>query len=119
MSSTVRLFSYGTLQSPAVQKAQFERKVQSAPDRLPGYKLDEIIIRDKAVVDLSGAARHPIIYETNISTDVVNGVVLTLSPEELAAADAYETEDYKRVNVRLESGMDAFAFVAAVWPRPD
>ncbi len=41
------------------------------------------------------------------------GVVLRITAAELAAADTYEVSDYKRVTVRLKSGLEAFVYVAA------
>ena len=41
------------------------------------------------------------------------GMVLEISPEELAMADSYETADYKRVQVKLQSGKSAFVYIAA------
>jgi gamma-glutamylcyclotransferase (GGCT)/AIG2-like uncharacterized protein YtfP len=43
----------------------------------------------------------------------VRGMVFTITPEELAAADSYETKDYKRVRVRLGSGGEAWVYVSA------
>ncbi|RZJ42033.1 MAG: gamma-glutamylcyclotransferase, partial [Brevundimonas sp.] len=34
----VGLFSYGTLQDPNVQQANFGRLLEGSPDRLPGYE---------------------------------------------------------------------------------
>ena len=36
-----------------------------------------------------------------------------LTPAELAQADSYEVSDYKRIAVRLKSGLEAFVYVGA------
>jgi len=51
-----RLFSYGTLQDPAVQLANFGRRLGGQPDALPGFRRDLIEIIDPAVLRTSGSA---------------------------------------------------------------
>lgn len=41
----------------------------------------------------------------------VSGVVFRITPAELAAADTYEVSDYKRILVRLKSGLETFVYV--------
>ncbi|WP_371319933.1 gamma-glutamylcyclotransferase family protein [Variovorax sp. dw_308] len=48
------LFSYGTLQLEPVQRATFGRLLSGQPDSLPGYRLEQVAIRDAAVVATSG-----------------------------------------------------------------
>ena len=38
---------------------------------------------------------------------------LRITAAELAAADTYEVSDYRRVAVRLKSGLEAFVYVGA------
>jgi len=38
-------------------------------------------------------------------------MVFEITPEELAQADLYEVDDYKRVKCRLKSGIDAWVYV--------
>ena len=45
------------------------------------------------------------------AADEVPGVVFRITLAELAAADTYEVADYKRIAVRLKSGLEAFAYV--------
>lgn len=107
------LFSYGTLQDEAVQLATFGRPLQGKPDELRGYRRTMLEIRDAQVIATSGATHHPIIQHTGNSTDSVQGTVLCITPEELAQADAYEVDDYRRVNVTLVSGRCAWVYVKA------
>lgn len=105
------LFSYGTLQLGAVQEATFGRRMPVRPATLPGYVLDTVAIADPQVVELSGSAEHPFARATGEPSDVVEGVVLELSDDELAAADAYEVDDYTRVTVTLGTGEKAWLYM--------
>ena len=106
------LFSYGTLQLEHVQLATFGRKLDTQADILPGYRLEQLEIRDPDVIRTSGKTHHPIISLSDEPTDTVPGSVLLLTQEELLAADSYEVEDYTRVAVLLVSGKKAWAYVA-------
>ncbi|MEO8938583.1 MAG: gamma-glutamylcyclotransferase family protein [Burkholderiaceae bacterium] len=112
------LFSYGTLQRESVQHATFGRLLAGSPDELAGYRIDSLLIRDTGVVSTSGATYHPIAVRTGRPGDLVAGAVLTLTAAELAQADAYEVDDYRRQRVLLQSGRSAWAYVDARQP-PD
>jgi hypothetical protein len=107
----IYLFSYGTLQQEGVQIASFGRLLKGAVDALPGYKQSMIEIADPEVVRKSGKRFHPIVAASDDPTDEVPGKVFEITRAELAAADAYEVSDYKRILVRLKSGADAFVYV--------
>lgn len=104
------LFSYGTLRQRDVQLATFGRELTGDPDALEGWVLGTVLIRDEAVVSTSGLAEHLILRPGD---GVIEGVAFELTADELAAADAYETDDYARVEVTLRSGRKAFVYVAA------
>lgn len=109
----IYLFSYGTLQTPQVQLSQFGRLLPGRPDILPGYRKAMIEITDPEVIEASGERFHPILLRTGLELDEVAGTVFEITAEELAAADAYEVSDYKRVAVRLRSGLEAWVYVKA------
>jgi hypothetical protein len=106
------LFSYGTLRQPEVQLANYGRLLKGRPDALVGYRLEPVAIDDPSVVELSGKAIHTIACASGDPLDRVGGVVFELTEAELAATDAYETGAYERVEVILESGSSAFAYIA-------
>ncbi len=108
-----RLFVYGTLRDPVVQRGVFGRTVPGEPDAVAGFRLGEITIGDPTVVGLSGMETHRILHPTGDPGDVIEGLVLTLTDAELAAADRYETEAYRRVGTTARSGTEAFVYVAA------
>ena len=72
-NETENLFSYGTLQTEAVQLATFGRRLEGKPDTLAGYSLTMIRIEDQNFVAMSGSADHRNIQFTGIPTDVVVG----------------------------------------------
>jgi hypothetical protein len=110
---SIRLFSYGTLQQEAVQLANFGRRLDGASDTLPGWRRDWVTITDPEVIAESGSDRHPIVSPSDDPADSVDGAVFWITPDELAAADAYEVADYKRIEVRLGSGVAAWVYVKA------
>lgn len=106
----VWLFSYGTLR-PEVQLALFGRLLDGQPDVLPGYAVSPLEITDPDVIATSGTAQHTIARKTGHPLDELRGMVFRITPAEIAAADAYEVAECKRVTVRLGSGIDAFVYV--------
>lgn len=107
----ISLFSYGTLQQPEVQLATFGRLLEGRPDSLPGFAVAPLPITDPHVIATSGAAVHTIAVPTGDPGDAIPGLVFTITPAELKAADAYEVDAYARVEARLGSGARAFVYV--------
>lgn len=107
------LFSYGTLQNPEVQLDTFGRLVGGEDDALPGFTVDYAEIDDPRVVGLSGHSVHPIVRPTGNALDKVTGMVLWVTEDELDAADEYEVELYRRIEVTLQSGRAAWVYVSA------
>lgn len=105
------LFSYGTLRQAQVQMGSFGRLLEGREDVLPGYRLGRLEITDPEVLAKSEARFHPIAEES--PGDEVAGTVFEITESELAAADDYEVSDYKRVSVRLKSGLVAWVYVRA------
>lgn len=108
---TVVLFSYGTLQQREVQLATFGRELAGTQDALRGYRLTQLEISDPKVVELSGKAIHTIAVKSIDPNDRIEGTVFELTRAELEAGDRYEVDAYARVEVILESGRGAWAYV--------
>src|SRR6185437_7554507 len=105
MTGTEKLFSYGTLREASVQRKLFGRLVAGVPDAVMGYRLAKVT---------SGLAVHLIIDPTGNPEDFVEGQVLSLTPDELRIADAYEDDAYRRVRAPLRSGIgSAWIYVRA------
>ena len=109
--ATILLFSYGTLQQENVQLSSFGRVLAGTPDAMPGWRQSEIEITDPEVIRTSGKRFHPIVEPSGDPADEVSGTVFRITEAQLAAADAYEVSDYKRILVRLKSGSDAWVYV--------
>lgn len=108
---TELLFSYGTLRQRDVQLSTFGRELDGRPDAIVGYDLDYITISDPHVIATSGSDRHPILKPTNRADAAVEGTVFAISEAELAAADEYEVDNYRRIAVPLRSGDQAWVYV--------
>lgn len=98
-----RLFSYGSLQSVAVQLTTFGRLLDGRADELSGFEL---------VVPVPGASPHANVVRTGEVSARVPGMVFDVTEAELAAADGYEKRDrYVRIAARLASGSEAWVYV--------
>ncbi len=108
-----KLFSYGTLQLENVQKETFGRLLKGSNDSLLGYVLSEIKIKDKDVIAKSGTDIHPILKFTGDDSDQVEGTIFQITSEELSQADAYEVDEYVRIEGRFKSGTSAWIYADA------
>ena len=109
---TENLFSYGTLQTEAVQLSIFGRRLEDRPDALIGYQLTTVEVKDQVFVAHSGAVQRSLRC-TGAASDIVEGSVLTVTKQELEQADAYEPAEYKRKLVQLKSGASAWVYLTA------
>jgi len=108
---TERLFSYGTLQTEPIQLSIFGRRLEGKPDALVGYRLESVQVQDPNFLAHSDATQRNVHYTGN-SSDVVEGSVLALTEKEIELSDAYEPVEYKRVQVRLRSGVEAWVYLS-------
>ena len=105
------LFSYGTLQLPAVQQSTFGRLLTGRADELVGFQQSVFRVEDPAFVAASGKADHAMLRPTGNRADRVAGMVFEISDSELASADAYEPAGYARVVAPLASGGEAWVYI--------
>ncbi len=105
-----KLFSYGTLQLPEVQKNLFDRVLIGRNENLPGYTIEDLKIYDRGVIQKSGTDIHPILVFSGKIDQVVSGVVFELTKDELEKADEYEVDDYQRVSAKMVSGSEAWIY---------
>ncbi len=94
------LFVYGTLKDPQSRKQVLGRVVTGTPDALQGYGMTQIEIGGEVYPALEPKARN-----------IINGLVLQITDEELKKADDYETSAYKRNKVVLKSGTKAWVYL--------
>ena len=111
--ASILLFAYGTLRQANVQLATFGRRLEGRPDSLAGYALSPMTITDQHALAVSGAAVHTIALPSGEPADRITGLVFSLTPSEIEAADRYEAGPIRRALVRLASGREAFVYVAA------
>jgi gamma-glutamylcyclotransferase (GGCT)/AIG2-like uncharacterized protein YtfP len=107
------LFSYGTLQLENVQLSTFGRLLHGSHDEIVGYEKSFVKIEDADVVATSGETHHPIVKPSRNPADRVAGMVFEITDAELASADEYEEDQYRRVEVKLASGRAAWVYVDA------
>ena len=114
-----KLFSYGTLQQPAVQLSTFGRLLDGHVDELVGFELAVFTVTDAAFVTKSGKADHATVQFNGLRDSRVRGMVFEVTDSELARADAYEPAGYARVSAPLASGGRSWVYADARYPVPD
>lgn len=91
----IKLFSYGTLQDPEVQKQLFDCELLPISATIKGYKV-EYNLKIEGVI-------YP-----RLSSDpngTVTGSMYELNTEQLKIADAYETNAYHRASIKTNDGI--------------
>jgi gamma-glutamylcyclotransferase (GGCT)/AIG2-like uncharacterized protein YtfP len=94
-----RLFVYGSLKDPAVQQRILGRVIDGTPDTLEEHTTTSLELDDGV---------FPILRPQSGCS--VSGLILDLTPDELAQADDYESTDYQRIRVRLVSGEETWVY---------
>lgn len=95
----MKLFAYGTLLDPEIQKNVIGRYVYGTPDLLIGYRK---IIRQFIT------GKFPDLQEDGNCH--VEGQILELTSEELELCDSYEGTEYQRIIVELKSGVKVYVY---------
>ena len=111
------LFSYGTLQQPAVQMSTFGRLLQGHPDELIGFERSVQPLDDPKLAATSGKSHHAIVQFTGRRDSCVSGTVFELSEGDLAKADQYEPVGYQRISAMLASGRQTWVYAEARFPQ--
>ncbi|MUH35007.1 gamma-glutamylcyclotransferase [Zobellia amurskyensis] len=97
------LFTYGTLQNHEIQNHVFGRRLHGSRDILEAFRFSSEKIM----------GRYLVVEETKNTSDQIEGVVYELQQNELAMADQYEGEAYKKIEVSLKSGKIAWVYTKA------
>lgn len=95
-----KLFVYGTLLDPHIQKKVFSRQIEGSYDNLIGYRKIHRQFSDGIYPDL--------IEDCN---SVVKGMVFQITDEDLKKCDLYEGEEYEKLTIKLESGESAEIYI--------
>jgi Gamma-glutamyl cyclotransferase, AIG2-like len=104
------LFSYGTLQKETVQLELFGRHLTGSKDILEGYMLAPIEIKDESFLS-KGDQKNQLTAIQSVG-DIIEGIVFKISMKELLKSDDYEPENYERIKVALQSGKEAWIYLA-------
>ena len=106
------IFSYGTLQRPRVQQELFGRLVRMDDDALLGFEAVPVEIDHPDVIEFSGSATHLGLVPGDPAARIA-GKLLHVTEADLPALDDYEGDEYRRIEVGLESGTRAWVYVKA------
>ena len=90
----------------------FGRIWQGSGESLRGYRVSTIEIKDESFLSRSEQKYHLIAIFSKDNSDIIKGTVFEITEEELFLADKYEPDGYKRVRAVLESGKEAWIYVA-------
>jgi gamma-glutamylcyclotransferase (GGCT)/AIG2-like uncharacterized protein YtfP len=101
-----QIFSYGTLQSKEIQMQVFNKLLTGTPDQLTGYKLKDLQIEEEF-----GIEDYFVATPSDNPSDAVDGIVYSISSADLAKADQFESNAYKRVEITLKSGTVAWIYI--------
>jgi len=101
-----QIFSYGTLQSKEIQMQVFNKLLTGTPDQLPGYQLKDLKIEEEF-----GMTDYFVAIPSENPSDEIDGIVFTISSEDLAKADLFESNAYKRIEITLKSGITAWVYI--------
>ena len=101
-----QLFSYGTLRSKEIQRQIFNKVLTGTPDQLLGHKLKSLQIEEEF-----GMADYVVVVPSENPIDIIHGVVFNISNTDLAKVDLFESNSYKRVQVTLKSGIEAWIYM--------
>lgn len=101
-----QIFSYGTLQSKEIQMQVFNKLLTGTPDQLQGYKIKDLQIEEEF-----GIEDYFVATPSENPSDKVNGIVFTISDQDLAKADQFESNAYKRIQITLKSGTTAWIYI--------
>lgn len=107
------LFAYGTLRDEAMQRAVFGRRLSGRADELHGFERATLTIEEEAnaATGERASATYPILrYDGNAGSRIA-GTVFEVDDAELERADRYEGAAYRRIEVRLASGVMAWVYV--------
>lgn len=106
------LFSYGTLQKQNTQLEIFGRILPGYKDVLTGYKVVAIEVTDASFLSRGEDKHQRTLISSGNNKDMIEGTALEVTEAELALTDKYEPENYKRTRVTLQSGKQAWIYLA-------
>ncbi len=98
------VFAYGTLKDGKIRKYLLSRNVPAKKDSLSGFRIDQI--------SLDGIC-YPVAIRDPFNKKVIHGVFFKVNEREIKLLDEYESDAYKRIQVILNSGKEAWLYIKA------
>lgn len=95
----IRVFSYGTLQDPNVQKILTNRFWRGFPAQIKGWKVIELYLT---------SGTYPCLIP---GVDLIDGFVFELTEDELLLVDAYEGESYQRILSHTIDNLEIYLYI--------
>lgn len=90
----------------------YGRILEGSVDILKGYTTTTIRILDEAFLSRGEQKQQQTAMKSDSQTDSIKGTVFEITVDELLLSDSYEPENYKRINVVLESGRESWIYLA-------
>ncbi|MFV8333324.1 gamma-glutamylcyclotransferase family protein [Flavobacterium sp. GSP14] len=84
----------------------FNKLLSGTEDRLTGYKLKDLQIEEEF-----GMEDYFVAMPSENPSDAVHGIAFTVSSEDLIKADQFESNAYKRIQIKLQSGTTAWIYI--------
>lgn len=107
-NESIKVFCYGTLQSPSVQKELLGRTLTGQIARILGY----VVLCD--YVDPSDGIEYPRLVAC--PKGVVYGTILEFTPSEVDKLNEYETSMYSLERIKTETGESVHIYMPVnVW----
>ena len=101
-----KLFCYGTLQEPSVQLELIGRTAEGMLTSIEGF----IVLRD--YVDIDDGIAYPRIVK--YPNGCVYGRILEFTDEEIVLLDEYETEMYRKEEIKTKDGHVVWVYMPTI-----
>ena len=105
-SSMEQIFSYGTLRSKEIQMKVLNKILTGTPDQIIGYKIKDLQIEEEF-----GMEDYFVATPSENPSDTIDGIVFNVTNADLAKADLFESNAYKRTLITLKSGITAWIYL--------
>jgi len=101
--SIMNIFVYGTLLDDTVRGRVLGKDIKGKSDTLEDYMLDTHSV----------LTSYPTIVKRN--KEVVNGMYFDVNEEDIKKLDRYESEYYKKIEIKLKSGTKSLVYTESIY----
>ena len=99
----MNIFVYGTLLDDTVRGRVLGKDIKGKSDTLEDYMLDTHSV----------LTSYPTIVKRN--KEVVNGMYFDVNEEDIKKLDRYESEYYKKIEIKLKSGTKSLVYTESIY----